>query len=220
MKSPTTSGGRGCTDRDLMMRACACDARWSSATVRMAILSRRAWRVVKGEMIVAAGFDDGCSMDTTVVSSPSLLVSLKLVLSPRLLARSALGLLLSVPVDALVSINGTGVVCAGEGGGGGGDSWGCGGGDDDGEGGVFGWVVVVHGVVEGDVVETGVEFACILKLATPPPRDVISPRGGTMDVISFVHRRGVCIAARGKKGGELLQESQPPLVCKTVYVCV
>jgi hypothetical protein len=106
MRSPTTSSGSGCTDRDLMMRACACDARWSSATLRMAIWSRRAWRVAKGEMAVAEGLDGGCSVSIALVSPPSLLVSLRLVLSLRLLARSALGLLLSVPVAALVSING------------------------------------------------------------------------------------------------------------------
>ena len=59
--------------------------------------------VNNGEM--AVGFGNGSSMDTTVVSSPSLLVSL---------------LLLSVSVTALVSINGNGTVWAGEGGGGGG----------------------------------------------------------------------------------------------------
>jgi len=88
-----------------MMRACAWDARWSNATLRVAILSRRAWSVNKGQMTAAAGFGNGRSMDTTVISSPSLLVLL---------------LLLSVSVTALVSINGSGTVWAGEGGGGGG----------------------------------------------------------------------------------------------------
>lgn len=88
-----------------MMRACAWDARWSNATLRVAILSRRAWSVNKGQMTVDEGFGNGRSMDTTVISSPSLLVLL---------------LLLSVSVAALVSINGSGTVWAGEGGGGGG----------------------------------------------------------------------------------------------------
>lgn len=198
------------------MRACAWDARWSSATLRIAIFSRRAWRVAKGEMTVSAGFDDGCLVgfiDTTVVSSPSLLESLRLVLSPWLPARSGLGLLLSESVAALVSINGGGIVWSGEGGGGGGGGNCCGCGvdggddDDDDEDGVDGvdgvgvgvGVGVVHGgVVEECVVEKGVEFVCSLKLATPPPRDVITPPGGTIDTISFVHRRG-CIATRKKK---------------------
>lgn len=57
-------------------------------------------------MAVAEGLDGGCSVSIALVSPPSLLVSLRLVLSLRLLARSALGLPLSVPVAALVSING------------------------------------------------------------------------------------------------------------------
>jgi len=83
--------------------------------------------VSKGEVAIVARVEgDGRSMYTTVASPSSLLVSLRLVLSLRLLARSTLGLLLSVSVDALVSVDGIGVARSGEGGGGGG---GGGGGD-------------------------------------------------------------------------------------------
>jgi len=127
MRSSTNSGGSGCTDREFMMRACAWEARLSSATLRTAICSRRAWMVSKGEVATVSRVEgDGRSMYTTVASPSSLLVSLRLVLSLRLLARSTLGLLLSVSVDALVSVDGIGVARSGEGGGGGG---GGGGGD-------------------------------------------------------------------------------------------
>ena len=104
-------------------------------------------------MMVSRVEDDGRSM-YTFASPPSLLVSVRLVLSLRLLARSTLGLLLLVSVAALVSVGGIGAARSGEGGGGGG-AW-C----DSGSSGVMmmlgnGWdscaCVVVSGGVSGGV---------------------------------------------------------------------
>ena len=100
-----------------MTRACACAARLSSATLRAAICSRRVCKLPNEEEAAAGGGDARAMY--TVSLSPSLLVSLRLVLSSRLLRCSALVPLL-VSVAVFVNAIGTACMRSGEGGGGGG----------------------------------------------------------------------------------------------------